>query len=631
MMKNPDGRDFSIAVGIMMIVLVLAGGAFAGSVPDAPTGSDYITSGSTPQISPVLKYIEVYPSPSTTLTVGQKQNITSRAYDQDNKPMAGVDISWTVSNIGVGNVIPLKARTDVTGGVTSTFTALSKGIAIVNASNASVVSNNIALIVNGIVPGIKVTSPNGGENWRRGTTQTIKWNSTGSPGTYVKIELLKPGKLNQLIVSATLNDGSHPWLIPAAQLPGTDYKIKITSTTNAAYNDTSDNYFTIPAPSFKVISPNGSESWIRGTTQTIRWNSSESPGTYVKIELLKPGKPNQLIVSATLNDGSHPWFIPAAQIPGTDYKVKVTSTINASNYDISDNSFTIPVPSFKIVFPNGGENWIRGTTQTIRWNSTESPGTYVKIELLKPGKPNQLIISATLNDGSHPWLIPAAQAPGTDYKVKITSTINASNNDTSDNNFTIPVPSFKVTSPNGSESWIRGTTQTIKWNSTESPGTYVKIELLKPGKLNQLIISATLNDGSHPWLIPALQAPGSDYKVKITSTINASNNDTSDNNFNIPVPSFTVVTPNGGENWKRGTTKIINWTSTENPKGYVKIELLKAGVLNRVIILSTLNDGSHPWLISSLQTLGTDYKVKITSTSNLSITDMSNSTFSIIS
>ncbi|KPQ44750.1 MAG: hypothetical protein MPEBLZ_00671, partial [Candidatus Methanoperedens nitroreducens] len=97
MMKNPDGRDFSIAVGIMMIVLVLAGGAFAGSVPDAPTGSDYITSGSTPQISPVLKYIVVSPSPSTTLTVGQKQNITSRAYDQDNKPMAGVDISWTVS------------------------------------------------------------------------------------------------------------------------------------------------------------------------------------------------------------------------------------------------------------------------------------------------------------------------------------------------------------------------------------------------------------------------------------------------------------------------------------------------------------------------------------------------------
>ena len=30
-------------------------------------------------------------------------------------------------------------------------------------------------------PGITVVSPNGGENWIRGTTQMITWTSTGSP------------------------------------------------------------------------------------------------------------------------------------------------------------------------------------------------------------------------------------------------------------------------------------------------------------------------------------------------------------------------------------------------------------------------------------------------------------------
>ena len=311
--------------------------------------------------------------------------------------------------------------------------------------------------------------------------------------------------------------------------------------------------------------------------------------------------------------------------------MKITSTINVSNNDTSDGNFTIPVPSFKLVSPNGGENWTRGAIQTIRWNSTESPGTYVKIELLRPGKPNQLIVSATLNDGSHPWLIPPAQAPGSDYKVKITSTINVSNNDISDGNFTIPVPSFKLVSPNGSESWIRGTTQTIRWNSTENPKGYVKIELLKPGKPNQLIISATLNDGSHPWLIPPAQAPGTDYKVKITSTINVSNNDISDDNFTIPVPSFTVVSPNGGENWRRGITQTIKWTSTENPKGYVKIELLKAGVFNRLIVASTINDGSHPWLIPVTQVLGSDYKIRVNSTINPANTDTGNNNFNISS
>ncbi|KPQ43809.1 MAG: Ser-Thr-rich glycosyl-phosphatidyl-inositol-anchored membrane family protein, partial [Candidatus Methanoperedens nitroreducens] len=358
-------------------------------------------------------------------------------------------MSWTVSNSGVVNIIPVKARTDVTGGVTSTFTALIKGIAIVNARNASVVSNNIALIVNAIVPSIKVAYPNGGEKWIRGTTQMIKWNSTGSPGTYVKIELLKAGVLNRVIISSTLNDGSHPWLIPVTQAWGTDYKIRITSTTNPVYSDTSDNNFTIPAPSFSVVSPNGGEKWIRGTTQTIKWNSTESPGSYIKIELLKAGVLNRVIISSTLNDGSHPWLIPATQIPGVDYKVKITSTINASNSDTSDNNFIIPAPSITVASPNGGENWRRGTTQTIKWSSSGSPGSYVKIELLKAGVLNRVIISSTLNDGSHPWLIPATQAWGTDYKIRITSTTNPLYSDTSDNSFTIPVPSFSVVSPNG--------------------------------------------------------------------------------------------------------------------------------------------------------------------------------------
>ena len=480
-------------------------------------------------------------------------------------------------------------------------------------------------------PNITVSTPNGGENWRRGTIQTIRWNSSGSPGTYVKIELLKAGILNRVIIASTPNDGVHPWLILPAQAPGTDYKVRITSTTNASYNDTSDNSFIIPVPSITVLTPNGTESWIRGTTKIINWSSTESPGTYVKIELLKAGVLNRVIIASTLNDGSHPWLIPGTQAHGTDYQVRITSTANVSIRDTSDNNFTIPVPSITVVTPNGGETWRRGTTQTIKWTSTESPGTYVKIELLKAGVLNRVIVASTLNDGSHPWLIPGTQAHGTDYQVRITSTANVSIRDTSDNNFTIPVPSITVATPNGGENWTRGTTKTISWNSTESPWTYVKIELLKAGVLNRVIVASTINDGSHPWLIPGTQAHGTDYQVRITSTANVSIKDTSDNNFTIPVPSITVVTPNGGETWRRGTTQTIKWTSTESPGTYVKIELLKAGVLNRVIVASTINDGSHPWPILAAQTLGSDYKIRINSTINPAITDSGNNNFNISS
>ncbi|HYN44928.1 MAG TPA: NosD domain-containing protein [Candidatus Limnocylindrales bacterium] len=297
-------------------------------------------------------------------------------------------------------------------------------------------SDYLPLKYQSVPPRITVVFPNDGENWTRGTTQTIRW--TGSSGGYVKIELMKAGVWKSNIILSTPNDGSHPWLIPVTQIPGTDYKIRITSTTNAANTDTSDNTFTIPTPNISVITPKGGDTWRRGTTQTIKWNSSGSPGAYVKIELIKAGVANRVIIAITPNDGTHPWLIPATQAPGTDYKVRITSTTNAAYNDTSDNSFTIPAPSFTVVSPNGPENWTHGTTQTIRWNSTESPRSYIKIELLKPGVvPNKVIIASTLNDGSHPWLIPGTQATGDDYKVKITSTITASNNDTSDSNFSV--------------------------------------------------------------------------------------------------------------------------------------------------------------------------------------------------
>lgn len=92
---------------------------------------------------------------------------------------------------------------------------------------------------------ITVFSPNGEENWKKGIVQTIKWGSTGSPGTYVKIELLKGDVLNRVISPYTPNDGSYNWIIPYSQIVGTDYKVRITSTSNFLYSDMSNSNFGI--------------------------------------------------------------------------------------------------------------------------------------------------------------------------------------------------------------------------------------------------------------------------------------------------------------------------------------------------------------------------------------------------
>ena len=476
---------------------------------------------------------------------------------------------------------------------------------------------------------LTVVTPNGGQKWAQGTAHTISWTSSGSPGSYVKIELLKGSTVNLVISSSTANDGSYSWTIPAAQTVGTDYKIRITSTTDPTITDSSDSSFSIAIGVLTVMTPNGGQKWAQGTTHSITWQSSGSPGAYLKIELLKAGVVSLVISSSTANDGSYSWTIPSAQTLGTDYKIRITSTTYASVTDSSDSSFTIAIGVLTVTAPNGGQKWVPGTTHTITWTSSGSPGSYVKIELLKGSTVSLVISSSTANDGSYSWTIPAAQTLGVDYKIRITSTTYASITDSSDSTFSVVTGVLTLTSPIGDEGWARGTTHTISWISSGTPGPYLKIELLKAGVVNLVIATSTANDGFYSWTIPAAQTLGTDYKVRITSTADATITNTG-GNFAIIIGTLTVTSPNGDENWIRGTTHTITWTSIGSPGANVKIELLKADAVTLVISSSTANDGSYSWTIPAAQTLGVDYKIRITSTTNTGISDTSNSIFAIV-
>jgi hypothetical protein len=193
-----------------------------------------------------------------------------------------------------------------------------------------------------------------------------------------------------------------------------------------------------------------------------------------------------------------------------------------------------------------------------------------------------------------------------------------------------PPPSIIVEFPNGGESWQRGASYNITWNSFGGVGSNVRIELFKDGVLNLKITSSTPNDGSYVWSIPSDQAIDSDYMIKIISTTNSSYYDYSNNYFSIiDQPRITVTSPNGGENWQRGTSQNITWNSVGSVGPDVRIDLYKGGVLNLKIISSTDNNGSYDWSIPLDQTIGSDYMIKITSASNPAIFDDSDDYFSI--
>jgi uncharacterized protein (DUF362 family) len=197
---------------------------------------------------------------------------------------------------------------------------------------------------------LELASPNGGESWPLGYVQTITWKVQGNPGTQLKIQLLKGGDLNQtLSTTASLSAGSFSWKVPSSLPPGNDYTIRIISRQNSALRDASDQPFSIgmapPGSRLTMISPNGGESWKRGSNQAIVWNYNGQPGGIVKVTLLKGGDDFRVIASSTSlgSDGSGglSWAIPADLPAAGNYRIQVRSRLFAECRDKSDQPFTI--------------------------------------------------------------------------------------------------------------------------------------------------------------------------------------------------------------------------------------------------------------------------------------------------
>jgi hypothetical protein len=92
-------------------------------------------------------------------------------------------------------------------------------------------------------------------------------------------------------------------------------------------------------------------------------------------------------------------------------------------------------------------------------------------------------------------------------------------------------------------------------------------------------------------------------------------------------PGITLFSPNGGESWRAGTAQTIEWASN-GVAGNVKIELSRnGGTSYETLFGDTANDGAETWVVSGPGS--GQCRIKVTSLNDASLTDASNSDFSI--
>ena len=364
------------------------------------------------------------------------------------------------------------------------------------------------------------------------------------------------------------------------------------------------------------------------------WYDNPTPGTY---DAFKSSDKNQIsdattpslkfwnasgrgtnsggIVHSISSDSSVMTFIAGAGSPSGSPSISLS---RSNIYGYSDFGALAPSQTFSICNGQGGtlnysvtdnQTWLSCTlvsgsvdtgsnTITVNFDSSGlSAGTYTgTITVTDPGaSPTSKTITVTLVIAVQPVM---ALTSASISEIGITGTVG-------------PQASFGVSNTGGGAmNYIVSKTQS--WLSiSPSSGTvvgetdtiYVNFDAtsLSPGTYNDTITVTSAQANNSPLTIPV------SFTVKSTDMI--------------------LISPTGGETWFLNTTQDITWASSLG--GNVKIELLKGGALNTTLAATTANDGSFSWTVPGGQTLGSDYKIRVTSLEPGAKSDESTTNFTI--
>ncbi len=404
-----------------------------------------------------------------------------------------------------------------------------------------------------------------------------------------------------------------------------------------------------------LLSPNGNENWVTGTTQAITYSVGGGVTTVYLEYSTDNGTSWNTIIGST-SGGVYNWVIP--NTPSNVCLVRATDTGNACNSDQSNSNFAI-VSQVTVTAPNGGEIWQATVgNQGLSYNMDNVPvtlntgnfydgggigGSYLYnggttyTKTFTPDIPtNKLRVTFTAfntyssYDQLKVYNGPSNLSPliGTYSGTSIPPTYTATNA-TGQLTFEFRNTSGSTTYP-GWEAYLTsvGTaTQNVTWTIV---GTSQKFNLEYSTNTGtswtRILTNYPSTSGLFAWSVP--NTPSTQCRFRVVDYNNNAIVDQSDANFTIGQASELLLAPNGGENWYAGTVQNITWVSMFNPSLNAKLEYTTDnGTSWTTITNSTPNTGSYAWTLPNTPT--TQARVRISDAITSTINDQSNAVFNI--
>jgi len=517
-------------------------------------------------------------------------------------------------------------------------------IKVADSSNANVV-NSVSEGTFGIKGRVIVTQPDaagivllfGGEPYN------ITWAKYGTIAN-VNLSYSTDGGLtwpagNSIDAMVNATSGTpYAWGVP--DVIGTNLSVKIVDVDNPAVSDVSNNSFAIKG-SMLVVSPNGNENWLKGSSQQIQWKPT---GTYPGNVLLQYSSngvnwTDIALASAGTNNitQTYNWSVPDA-ISDT-LLVKVTTQTGKPSIEVNDTSnATFKVKgSVVVTAPNGGEIWyVNDTNRQIRWSSvgTVSP---VKIEYSTDNGGNWVVITDNYTGAEganvYNWT-PVPDLKSEECLIKISDNRTAfitEVTDVSNTSFSVR-PIINVTQPaSGQNVIVNSVTTPIRWTYTGTQLSTVNVDYSLDGGTNwTAIASGVAASAGNTYIWPTVPATTSlNGKVRIVDSTNSQVYGYSPT-FNI-VGALRIVAPNGGEHYKVGSNQSVTWVATSVTSVQAYYSLNNGSAWNAIGSPVAAANGTVAWDIDNNTQVSNAALVKIEDVSNPTVVnDVANATFDVV-